>query len=160
MKYLKSHRDQKVDPYVSKAIREGCTILEIDLQQACGQIVLGHNWRPKLPFLFDCTLKEYMDRLVESHPNVSVFIQLDIKEICLTNISRTWFARDILKVLWDYRDKIVFLPSANVGLFRPKTMEVIFATLLRSGFSVQRWVDWQAEILAKGSEIIVKDFWK
>jgi len=157
MQYWKSHRDQKVRPYVSKAIQEGCTILEIDLQQAMGKIVLGHNWRPKLPCLFDCTLRDYMDRLVSLNTTNTILIQLDIKEICLTGISKIRFAKDVVDVLLPYKNNFIFLPSANKGMGRPETMDVVYNVLLNEGFSVQRWVDWQARV---GREnIITKDFW-
>lgn len=151
MSYKKSHRDQKVRPYVYKAILEGCTILEIDIQSACREIVLGHNWRPKLPILFDCTLEEYLERLPV---NKEVFVQLDIKEICFTEISRVKFATTVIKVLEPYISRVTFLISANEGLYREITMDYLYKMMGIKGFKVFQWKQWSA-----GELIETLDFW-
>jgi len=154
-KYIKSHRDQKVRPLVVKSLSQGCTILEIDVQQACGTLVLGHNWRPKLPFLFDCTLKEYLDDLVQISPPGQIYVQLDIKEILYTNSARKKFANDIVNLLYDYKQFIVPLVSANDGLGRPETMQAVYNILVGSGWNVPKWIDWKID-----KDITVVDLWK
>lgn len=134
MKYKKSHRDQKVRPYATKAISEGCNILEIDIQSAWGVIVCGHNWRPKLPFLFDCTLEDYLKRVP-----AGTIVQLDIKEICLTDYSRRRFAKRIQKILSNY-PLICFLISANEGFGRPLTCDIV-----RDITKTVYWLNWKQD---------------
>lgn len=144
----KSHMDQKVRPYVTKAIEAGYNILEIDVQSACGVIVLGHDWRPKLPFLFDCTLSDYLKRLPSDR---KLYLQLDIKEICLTNWGRVRFAKRIDKLLKKYCPiNVTCLVSANSGLFRPVTSEYVkFYT------DSKFWLVWKMD-----KTIEVVDLWK
>lgn len=149
MKYKKSHRDQKCRPYATKAIEAGCNILEIDIQSACGVIVCGHNWRPKLPFLFDCTLADYMKRVPDG-----VFVQLDVKEICFTERGRKRFAHSIVSAVKPYRNKISFVLSANEGFFRPDTLNETGSLFQAFGVNVERWSVWKT-----GKEIEVIDLW-
>lgn len=146
----KSHMDQKVRPYVVKAIEAGCEILEIDVQSACGVIVLGHDWRPKLPFLFDCTLADYMKRVP-----AGIIIQLDIKEICFTEWGRRRFADRIRKVLEPYRKTHTFLISANEGLFRKDTCYRVYLDMVYfQRFEAQLWEVWK-----QNKNIEVVDLW-
>jgi len=145
MNYKKSHMDQKCRPYATKAIENGCNILEVDIQSACGKIVLGHNWRPKLPFLFDCTLENYLKRVP-----FGVMVQLDIKEICLTDRSRKKFAERIADVINKYKDEITFLISANNGFYRPLTSDYV-----RDESKLIYWSNWK-----DGKIIETVDLWK
>ena len=124
MNYKKSHRDQKVKPYVYKAIENCCNILEIDIHSLFGVIVCGHY-----PPLFNCTLENYLKRVPDN-----TIIQLDVKQICLTKAGREIFAERVKKVIAKYRDKITFLSSANDGLFRPETAEYL---------NLQSWNTWK-----------------
>ena len=139
MIYKKSHRDQKVRPYATKAIESGCNILEIDIQSACGVIVCGHDWRPKLPFLFDCTLEDYLKRVP-----AGTIVQLDVKEICLTYNSRVKFAHKITGITSRY-PYIKFISSANKGFFRPEILDYL---------PFEMWLDWKA-----GKDIETVDLW-
>jgi len=150
MIYKKSHMDQKVRPYVTKAIESGCNILEVDIQSACGVIVCGHDWRPKLPFLFDCTLEDYIKRVP-----AGTIVQLDVKEICFTEWGRKRFADKVLKVLEPYRKTNNFLISANVGFFRTATLHRLYiemAFYLR--FEVSYWALWKTN-----KDIETVDLW-
>jgi len=149
MNYKKSHRDQKVRPYATKAIEAGCNILEIDIQSACGKIVLGHNWRPKLPFLFDCTFEDYLKRVP-----AGTILQIDIKEVCLTEYSRSQFANKIAKALEPYLGKFEILVSANDGFYRFETMSVLFNKLVQCGFKPRTWGLWKID-----KEITTVDLW-
>jgi len=156
MQYLKSHMDQKCRPYASKAIREGCNILEIDLQMAQGEIVLGHNFRPPLKMLFDCTLDEYLHRIVESHPGVKVIVQLDIKEICITSKGMEKFAKKIADQLIPYfNGNIEIIVSANSGFNRLKTLEYVRSYLNTSGWPAPIWYEWR-----EGKDIKTVDLWR
>jgi len=128
MIYKKSHRDQKCRPYVTKAIENGCNILEVDIQSACGVIVRGHNWRPKLPFLFDCTFEDYLRRVP-----MGAIVQLDTKEICLTHKERLKFVSSVESII-KKRPDIEFLISANPGFFRKETEKY---------FHLQKWSSWE-----------------
>ena len=149
MKYKKSHMDQKVRPYVTKAISDGCNILEIDVQQAQGRIVLGHNWRPKLVCLFDCTLDDYL-KLVPA----GTIIQLDIKEICFTSWGQRRFAGLIAKAFEPYKGKFEITLSANSGFFRWETMEIVYMFLYLSIQMPRLWHTWKV-----GKEIETVDYW-
>lgn len=127
MTYKKSHRDQKVKPYVFKAIENGCNILEIDIHSFFGVIVCGHY----TPF-FNCTLKQYLDRVP-----AGTIVQLDIKEICLTDFSRNIFSERVYKVIKNYYE-IKFLVSANEGFGRPLTSDYV-----RDRAKMQYWENWK-----------------
>jgi len=154
MKYKKSHRDQNVKPYVSKAVEENCNILEIDIQQAQGCIVLGHNFRPPLKMLFTCTLKEYLDRVI-LFPDKDIIIQLDIKEICITPWSKQAFAKLIEKELLPYINKnFGIIVSANKGFYRIDTMRYVKAYLYNYGWTAQDWNIWRLN-----KDITTVDLW-
>jgi hypothetical protein len=155
MKYKKSHRDQNCKPHVSKAIEEGCNILEIDIQQAQGRIVLGHNWRLPLKMLFTCTLQEYLDRVI-LFPDKEIIIQLDIKEICLTGWSKQAFSKLIVKELLPYINKnFDIIVSANKGFCRPETMRYVKEYLHNYGWLAQDWNEWKLN-----KDIVMVDLWK
>jgi hypothetical protein len=155
MKYKKSHRDQNCKPYASKAIEENCNILEIDIQQAQGEIVLGHNFRPPLKMLFTCTLKDYLDRVV-LFPDKDIIIQLDIKEICLTGWSKQAFAKLIVKELLPYINKnFDIIVSANKGFGRKSTMKYVQEYLINYGWNGSDWKQWSID-----KDIITVDLWK
>jgi glycerophosphoryl diester phosphodiesterase len=139
MKYKKSHMDQKVRPYVTKAIENGCNILEVDIQSACGVIVCGHDWRPKLPFLFDCTLEDYLKRVP-----AGTIVQLDVKEICFTYNSRVKFGRRVTDITSRY-PHINFLISANNGLSRTRLLYYILHN---------EWIRWKTD-----KDIETVDLW-
>jgi hypothetical protein len=154
MKYKKSHRDQNCKPYASKAIEDGCNILEIDIHQAQGRIVLGHNYRPPLKMLFTCTLQEYLDRVI-LFPDKDIIIQLDIKEICLTGWSRQAFAKLIVKELLPYiNENFDVLVSANKGFCRPSTADYVQLYLEAYGWNKLSWNEWKAD-----KDITTVDLW-
>lgn len=154
MKLLKSHRDQKCRPYAYKALQFGCTLLEIDIQQAQGEIVLGHNWRPKLKFLFDCTLDQYMHRVAVSKKTATIFIQLDVKQICFSKTEMIKFARLVVRQMKPFKNVMVPLIGANAGWNRPETAMVIYEEMIKAGFDVSLYSKWQLS-----HEITTQDLW-
>ena len=154
MNIKKSHRDQNCRPYVYKALQAGCNQLEIDLQKAGGEIVLGHTWRPALPFLFDCTLDQYLHRIAAAKKTQVIYLQLDIKEICLTKKQMIHFANLVVHQIKPFKDCITLIVSANAGLNRLKTLNVVYDTIIKSGLPVMLNSEW-----VKNNSITTEDLW-
>lgn len=154
-KILKSHRDQKVRPYATKALECGYGLLEIDVQiTISGELCLGHDWRPPVKCFYDCTLRDYLERVKKFNSNKNLCIQFDIKESGTTTLrEKEYMAYKFARELNNYRGLFTILVSGSKPS-EAATANVVFSKLSANGFNVVSF-----EVFNEDKEIITNDLW-
>jgi hypothetical protein len=108
-----------------------------------------------LPFLFDCTLDQYLHRIESAKGIQPIYLQLDIKQLCATKMQMTDFARTLVRQIKPFKDIVCFIISANDGFNRPETMAVCVKEFEYNRIPIKLWDDWH-----KNYQITTEDLWK
>ena len=77
MNYRKSHNDYWVEPQVTRALENGCNILEADIQFFKGKVLVAHAWKP-LESMYLGSLEDYLAKMKNCGKD-ELWVQIEFK---------------------------------------------------------------------------------